>query len=159
MQVTSALFYLPFKDVSPALAHSIGPVRVEGGKETHWFWISRVGDSDLSRALQNSLEVAGLRTSAGRQPRYGLDVNLTELRQSLFGIEMHATASVTYTLRDEASGETVYETELETTGIATVPDSLATSERLRIANEKAMRASIEELLRRLYAWDGKRVVE
>jgi hypothetical protein len=129
----------PFKD-------SIAIMAVTGGKETNPAWISNVSSDDFERALQASLRDAGLLATDRQGSAYTLVANLQKLEQPLVGLDMTVTATVQYTLVERSSGREVYAKTLTTPYTATFSDAFAGVERLKLANEGAMRASISRLI-------------
>lgn len=119
---------------------------VTGGKETNPLWISNVGSSEFERALENSLRNAGL-LAANRQSGQGvLTAHLLKLDQPMFGASFTVTASVQYTLVDRATGKSLWSQTLTTPYTAAFGDALLGAERLKLANEGAIRANIAALI-------------
>lgn len=136
--------------VPQALHGSIALGEVTGGKETNPLWTSQVSGPDFAKALESSLQRASL-LQQGRQPgRYVLSAKLGELDQPLGGINMTVTVAVAYTLVERATGRTIWQKTLTTAYTASFGDALIAVERLKLANEGAVRANITELLSDLY---------
>ena len=117
---------------------------ISGGNETSPLWKSNVGNSEFRGALTNSLRATGL-LAEGAPPRFALDAQLNALEQPMFGLDMTVTANVTYTLANQANGKTLWQQTLVTPYTARFSDAFAGYERLRLANEGAIRANIGQL--------------
>jgi hypothetical protein len=133
-----------------ALRESIAMGEVTGGEETNPLWTSQVSGPDFAKALESSLLRAGLLQPDRKAGRYVLSAKLAELDQPLAGFNMTVTASVTYTLIARPTTQTVWEKKLTTPYTASFGDALYAVERLKLANEGAIRANISELLIALY---------
>jgi hypothetical protein len=135
--------------VSTPLRNNIAIRDVTGGKETNPLWTSQVGSSEFEQALEASLRAAGL-LSPGRQAgNYVLTAHLQRLEQPYFGASMTVTASVNYILAERATGRALYDKTLEVPYTAKFSDALLGVERLRLANEGAIRANISTLIEEL----------
>lgn len=100
-------------------------------------------------ALVRTLQSAGL--AGGDAGRYRLDVASLALRRPYAGFAMTVTATIAYRLVDAASGQVVYERTLTTPGTATLDDAVTNENRLRIADDRAIAANLQALVRDLYA--------
>jgi hypothetical protein len=130
---------------------------VTGGKETSPLWTSQVGNAEFQEALARSLiatklaSVDILSNPGAVNGRYRLEAVLQSLQQPLMGFDLTVTATVAYKLTDIATGAVVYESTLVTPATATMSDTLIAVERLKLANEKAIRANLTKLIGELYA--------
>jgi hypothetical protein len=122
---------------------------VTGGKDTNPMWVSNVGTGEFDRALEASLRAAGMLAATRQEGRYQLTAQLQKLDQPLFGASMTVTATVLYLLVERASGKTVFEQTLVTPYTAAWSDAFLGSERLKLANEGAIRANIQRLIETL----------
>lgn len=145
MQAPAPLAVRTAVDQSPLKA-SIGIKDVTGGKETNPMWVSNVASADFERALEASLKDAGLLSANRQASKYVLTAHLVKLDQPLIGASMTVTANVRYTLIDRASNKTVFEREMATPYTAAWNDAFAGSERLKLANEGAVRSNITQLI-------------
>lgn len=134
-----------------ALKNSIAIKDVTGGKETNPAWISNVSSSDFERALEGSLRDAGLLSTNQQSGDFTLVASLQKLEQPLVGLDMTVTATVQYWLVQRATGKEVYAKTLTTPYTAKFSDAFAGVERLKLANEGAMRANISSLINDLTA--------
>jgi hypothetical protein len=121
---------------------------VSGGGETNPLWQSNVATDDFRAALEQSLAARGM--IAAGQGRYTVNAELVSLERPLAAFDTTVTAKVRYTVL--AAGETAMLDEIMVTPF-TVNFSAAPfgPERLRLANEGAMRANIETFIKRLIA--------
>jgi len=100
-------------------------------------------------ALGRTLQGAAL--SGGDAGRYRLDVTSLTLQRPYAGFAMTVTATITYRLVEAASGQVAYERTLTTPGTATLDDAVTNENRLRIADDRAIAANLQALVRDLYA--------
>ncbi|MFT4793120.1 MAG: hypothetical protein ACJAVR_000039 [Paracoccaceae bacterium] len=115
---------------------------VTGGEETSPMWVSKVSSDDFKQALIASLQRAG-----AYDPSSGLKISaeLISLEQPLLGISMTVTPTVDYTIVD-AAGATVLSERVVSPFTAQFSDSFLAVERLRLANEGAIRENIRQFL-------------
>ena len=137
-------------DVTKAAANtqtknSISINNVSGGNETNPLWVSEVANADFKLALEKSLKDALLLSSAVEDGKYLLEVTLKNLEQPLFGLDLKVTATAEYTLKTKVSGRIIYSKTFVTPFTATFSDSAMAIQRLRIANEGAVRNNIEKV--------------
>jgi uncharacterized lipoprotein YbaY len=150
MQVDTSLAQRTAAASSP-LAGKVAVKDVTGGSSTNPLWMSKISSSDFERALESSLGAAGLLAAVRPAGPYQLTADLIAVDQPFVGLDMTVTVTVTYRLVDRASGKTVYEETIATPHTATVSDAFLGMERLRLANEGAMRANISRLIEKLIA--------
>lgn len=126
---------------------SVTAVTVSGGQETNPLWTAQVSDTAFRTALEGSLAAAGYMGSEG--PATTIDASLIDLKQPMIGLDFTVTSQVRYSVvRD---GQTVFDELVAASGTATLGDAFAGVERLKIANEKSVKANIEEFLTRFHA--------
>jgi hypothetical protein len=127
---------------SPKYRNAIALRSVSGGQPMNVLTVPGVANEPLKGALENTLGANGYlaRSSA---PKYYLDAEIRNLDQPLIGLDLDVTADVIYKLSSGGS-ETTY--PIRTTGRATFSDSPIAADRMRIANERAMRQNIEQFL-------------
>lgn len=124
---------------------------VTGGKETNPMWVSNVSSADFSRALEASLKDAGLLSPNNQGSKYVLVAHLQKLDQPLMGASMTVTATVQYSVVDRATNAEVFSRTVALPFTAAWNAAFAGSERLKLANEGAIRVNIEELIKALVA--------
>ncbi len=115
---------------------------VTGGKATNPLWVSNVSGSDFERALEASLSTAGLLASNRQASLYQINADLVKMDQPIFGIDMTVTAQVKYELVERSTGKTIYSKEIRSPFTATMGDAFLGSERLKIANEGAVKSNL-----------------
>lgn len=136
-----------------ALREQVALRDVSGGRETNPMWMSSVSSGDFERALEASLRDVGLLASNRQASKYFLLAHLQKLDQPLGGFNMTVTATVRYELVERSSNKTVLERSLATPYTAALGDALLGTERLKLANEGAMRANIQQLIDQLLSFD------
>lgn len=133
------------------LRHNVAVKDVTGGKETNPMWVSNVGNSEFEQALEGSLRDAGL-LSAGKQAgKYTLVAHMEKLEQPMFGVSMTVSASVHYSLTERATGKVLLDRTVTLPYTAAFSDALVGTERLRLANEGAVRVNIAKIIEEMFA--------
>jgi hypothetical protein len=138
--------------VPDALRAQVGVAPVRGGADTGRWWGSLVTAGVLQHALEESLHAIGMRAPAPEPTaRFELQAHLVLLEQPRVpAAGVTVGVAVNYVLTDKASGRVVYQRRLYNQEEAGLGDAVVSpSERLRIANERALRANIGLLLRDL----------
>jgi len=135
------------------LQHAMCVRNVSGGEETNPLWVSKVDNNGFKTALGSSLDGAGL-TAPADKCSYPVDVNLLGLSQPTVGFDMTVTSHVNYKVYD-SSGQP-YELEtIDAPFTATVSDAFVGTERLKLANEGAIRESIKQFFDKLKTFQPK----
>ena len=129
------------------LMHAMCVRTVSGGEKTNPLWVSKVDNDGFRSALSSSLASAGLNTGADGCP-YPIDVNLLGLSQPSIGFDMTVTAHVNYKVYDSKAQPVLLET-IDSPFTATMKDAFVGVERLRLANEGAIRTSIQSFFGKL----------
>jgi hypothetical protein len=124
---------------------------VAGGKETSSAGASQISNADFAEAIRASIEASRvfaqvLGTDAAD---YRLDVMIVRLSQPMFGFDMKVDLEANWTLSRHRDGKVLWQKPIATTYTATTKDAFAGVTRLRLANEGAARANIEEALRQI----------
>jgi hypothetical protein len=139
--------------VPDAFKAQTGVAAVKGGQQTNRWWGSKVSAVALQQALEESLYAVGMRPPAPQPaPRFELQAELVQLDQPLIpAIGVAVGVAVRYTLVDQLDGgRIVYQRRIANNEAASLTEAvLSPSERLRIANERALRSNIDLLLRDL----------
>jgi hypothetical protein len=133
----------PFPD---ALQHAMCVRNVTGGEQTNPLWVSKVDNDGFKAALTTSLTSVGLIAPSGCV--YPIDVNLLGLSQPAIGFDMTVTSHVNYKVY-EPSGDPLLLETIDAPYTATVGDAFIGVERLKLANEGSIRASIGIFLDKL----------
>ena len=150
---TSMVPELSTADLGPGPAPSyrgaitVGAVGI--GTDTSTPWTSQVGSAEFQEALVRTLTLANL--ASPQDGRFRLDATLLGLSRPFAGFAMTVTASVAYRLTDAATGAVVYQETRTSLGTASLNDAITNVNRLRMADERALRANIRKLIEDLYA--------
>lgn len=118
---------------------------VSGGEETNPMWMSEVGNPEYEEALRLSL--ANHAMLAEKDGRFALTAELLEVDQPIMGFDMEVTSVAKYTLIEINSGDTVFIEVVTTPYTADFSSTFLGAERLRLANEGAMRENIRAFLK------------
>lgn len=129
-----------------ALRQELAIKDVTGGQDTNPLWVSNVGSTDFERALEASLRDAGLLSANRQGSKYQLTAHLQKLEQPLFGASLTVTATVQYTIIERSSGRTVFAQSIATPYTAAFNDAFLGTERLKLANEGAIRTNIARFI-------------
>jgi hypothetical protein len=135
------------KPFPQSFAHAMCVRTVSGGEKTNALWVSKVDDDGFRTALNSSLTSAGLNAAAANCP-YPIDVNLLGLSQPSLGFDMTVTAHVNYKVYDPKAQPVLLET-IDSPFTATVGDAFIGAKRLQLANEGAIRLSIQTFFDKL----------
>jgi hypothetical protein len=122
---------------------------VSGGEETNPMWTSEVGNEAFRGALESSMRAGDLLAATGAA-KYRLNASLLNLQQPLFGLDMRVNSKVRYELISIAGGDRLFEETIDAGYTATVGQAFLGVERLRLANEGAIRENIKKLIERLH---------
>jgi len=150
---TSMVPELATADLGPGPAPSyrgaitVAPVSI--GNDTSVPWTSPIGSAEFQEALVRTLMVANL--ASAQNGRFRLEATLLKLERPYAGFAMTVTASIAYRLTDTATGAVVYQDTRTSVGTASLNDAVTNTNRLRIADERAIRANFRKLIEDLYA--------
>jgi len=143
--------YLPVTQTNPALKNAVGVAEVTGGRETSPVWTSQVSSDAFRRALEQSLENAGMFSKIVAGSKYQLTADLTRLDQPVMGFDMTVTATVRYSLVETSSRKELYSRVIQIGHTATMSDAFVGAQRLKLANEGAVKANIQAFIGDLIA--------
>ena len=127
-------------------AITVGSVGI--GRDTGTPWTSAVGADQVEQALVTSLASAQL--GQATNGRFRLDAILLTLSRPYAGFAMTVTAAIAYRVTDAASGAVVYDRTLTSIATATLDDAITNDNRLRIADQRAVGANLQQLVQDLY---------
>ena len=133
------------------LHNEIGIKDVAGGSETTPMWMSKVSSADFERAHEASLKDAGLLSPNRQGSKFQLIATLQKLDQPFMGASLTVTATVTYSLINRATNKEVFSRTYAPPYTAAWNAAFLGTERLRLANEGAIRANIEAFINELLA--------
>jgi hypothetical protein len=120
-----------------------------GGSTTLPFWSSQISSDTFTEAVKESLlnSKAFTALSANWGEDWGLELEIREVNQPMFGFDVTVTTDIKYTLY--LAGRKVYEIDTRESGTATMNDTFWGIKRLRIANEYSARANIRKFIEEL----------
>lgn len=121
---------------------------VTGGEETNPMWVSKVNNAGFATALTTSLNNAGLQAADSAGCHFPIDVNLLGLAQPSMGFDMTVTSHVNYKVYDQAGAAFLLET-IDAPYTAKMSEAFMGVERLKKANEGAVRESIQKFFDKL----------
>jgi hypothetical protein len=133
---------------APTYRDAITAAPVSGGKDDHLFSVPNISNKEFQASLVRTLLNAKLASASNG--RYRLDATL-KLDQPFITINTTVTAIVAYRLTDVATGTVVYDKTLETPGTAQYMEIAVASERMKLANARALKANLRRLVEELYA--------
>lgn len=128
-------------------AITVGSVTL--GRDVGTPWTSAVSPDQVQQALVETLANAGLGQPANG--RFRLDGLLLTLSRPYAGFAMTVTAAIAWRLTDTTKGAVVYDRTLQGLGTATLDDAIDNNNRLRIADQRAIQANLQQLVQDLYA--------
>jgi hypothetical protein len=128
-------------------AMSVGTV--SGGEETNPLWTSMVGDKEFKEALHHSLAVNKLLAPTDNDAKYIVNAELKGLDQPLMGFDVTVSAKVDYRVTKKDASELAFGNTVDSKYTAAFSDAYVGVERLRLANEGAIRNNIKTFLDRL----------
>lgn len=130
---------------SSPLHRAVAVGSVTGGKETNPMWVSQVGNVEFRQALAQSLNTAGLLSFKEPAP-YTVNATLKRLDQPVIGFDLTVTTHVEYVIERTDTRSPVFRTDVIVPYTASFGSSLLAVERLRLANEGAIRVNMERFL-------------
>ena len=131
-----------------ALYQAVAIADVRGGLETDRYWgYPAIDNPEIEGALRLSL--ANHAMLAEGRGRFALEATLVEFIRPAGGFDMTVMTATHYRLTEIASGRTVFDETLVTYFTADFTSHLIGVERLRLANEGAMRMNIGAFIERL----------
>jgi hypothetical protein len=120
-----------------------------GGSTTLPFWTSQIPNDNFTEAVKESLlrskAFSALSTNWGDD--WGLEIEIRNVDQPMFGFDFTVTTETKYTL--SLTDKKVYTTYIRESGTATAGDSFVGVARLRIANEKSAQANVKKFIAEL----------
>lgn len=134
---------------APWLRNAVTVGSVSLGRDTGNPWRANVSPAEFQQALVQTLAAAGLGAPQGG--RYRLDAVLLTLQRPYAGFAMTVSAQVAYRLTDVATAAVLFTSTPTTLGTATLDDAVTNEMRLKIADERAVRANLRSLVEQLYA--------
>lgn len=134
---------------SSAFKKTLSVKKVAGGKETNPLWASQVSNEAFQSALESSMNINDLLAENENEAKFDLYTTLQKLDQPLFGLDLTVTSEVNYRVTDKKSKDTIMDENISASYTATFSDSMIGIQRLRLANEGAVRENIRLFIVRL----------
>lgn len=141
---------LASKEGSP-LRRAIALASVGGGEKTDPLWYPEVGSEEFEVALRHALDAHGYLSPDPATAAYHLEAFIVEIKKPTSGYTSTVHSFVRYKLVGAADGSALFDEVIHGEYTATVGDAFVGLQRLRLAEEGAMRASISALLGRLHS--------
>jgi hypothetical protein len=139
----------PGQAPAPVYRNAVTVGSITLGRDIGTPWRSAVGPDQVQQALVQTLAAAGLgQPTTGR---FRLDGQLLTLSRPYAGFAMTVTAAIAWRLTDVTNGAVVYDRTLQGLGTATLDDAVDNNNRLRIADQRAIRANLQQLVQDLSA--------
>lgn len=123
---------------------------VTGGSETHPLLASQVNAKEFKSALEKSLDNVRLYHADHKTAPYRLEASLNKLEQPLLGLNMTVICHATYRIFNNKTNKLVYEKSLQTPYTEKLTSAFLGVERLKLANEGAVKENIKGLINDLY---------
>ena len=124
---------------------------VSGGEKTNPLWTSEISSEGYKQALDQSLRESDLFSgiSQGSGSDYQLTVQLAKAKQPMIGLGMTVRLAAEWQLSRTSDGQTVWRETIDSEYTAQFTDAVLGYERLRKANEGAVRENIRKGMERL----------
>jgi hypothetical protein len=117
---------------------------VSGGQMMNVLTVPGVANEPFKAALESTLANNGYLAQSAA-PKFYLDAEIQNLDQPIIGLDFDVVADVTYKVSGAgAAAPAVY--PIKAKGTATFSDSPIGVDRIRIANERAMRENLKQFL-------------
>lgn len=133
-----------------ALRGNVALLEVSGGQGGR-LWTSKVDTAPFAEALSLSLADAGLLAADPGRARYALSARMERLEQPLTGMQLTVTATVSYSLVERASGSELLHRTYTLPYTAPLSETFGAFDRMRLANEGAVKANIAAVTEDLVA--------
>ena len=132
--------------LSSELKGQVNIRNVTGGKDTNPLWKSQVDNQGFRSALEQSLSAVGYKSQNGATAKYQVDALLQGLDQPVMGLTFDVKSTVLYTVTADKTQKFF---PVSAVGTATTSDAFIGSERMKIANERAMKENIKQFLQNI----------
>lgn len=126
-------------------------VAVAGGQETDAMGKSQISNSTLQKALTEAIEKSKTFSQVvpGTGGNYLLTVNIFNIDQPNFGLNLTTKLEAGWTLKRADTGTVVWQESIRSEHTSTVSDAFVAVERLRLATEGAARNNIAQGLAKI----------
>ena len=122
--------------------------QVSGGAETSFYTDTKIDNSQLQKAIEQSLQVANLLATSNTSI-YRLTAEIVELQQQSFGETPKTEVRIKFTLQNTKTKATVFAETYGNDNFATNKDAFRRGKKVEIATERAVQGAIHKLLDRL----------
>jgi len=128
-------------------------VNVTGGSETSSMGASQISDASFADAIKASITQSGLfsKIASADVANYKLDVQIVRLAQPTFGLAFPVTMESTWRMTRRSDDKLIWEKSITTPFTASMGDAFVGVTRLRLANEGAAHATIQEAITQMGA--------
>lgn len=133
------------------LRNNIAVREVSGAQGAEHLWTSKVDNRAFAQALSLSLGDAGLLAPNPAAARYTLSARMERLEQPITGVSLTVTATVSYSLVERATGNEIFRRTHTMPYTAPFSDTFGALDRMRLANEGAVKVNIAALVDDLVA--------
>jgi len=133
---------------SAGLEETVTVGAVTGGSTANPLWTRRVGDDEFRAALERSLQANRMLAAIPDSARYVVFARLVEFGRPNDGSASWITPRIAWRVVERGVPGEVFREEIATTYIAESGEPIRGAERVRLANEAAIRESIREFLNR-----------
>lgn len=137
-----------------AIRQNITLGMISGGEPTNPLWTSEVGNEEFRAAIEASLRSAGALAPAGSAGGYLLEASLIDVQQPIFGLDATVTSTVDYRVSPQGQEGRTFQTVVATPYTARMGEAFFGVQRLRLANEGAIRENIRQFIEQLVAFYG-----
>jgi len=124
---------------------STGIGEITGSAKTNKLWKAQISKEIFQDALRQSLGLHAI-LSEGSNEKYKVSAKLKELRQPFLGLELAVTARVEYRVTRTSDDFLVFNRMITETYTSTLKDSFVFSDRLKLANEGAIKDNIKKFI-------------
>ena len=138
-------------NISGKLPYTVRVHGVVGGKETHLPRDSLISSSAFTQALTESILKSGMFKGVvrGEGADYLLNVVILDYNQPWIGIDFNINVETSWKLFKSGEANPIWSDTISTSYKTTLWKALFAAERLQKANEGAVRANIQEGIKRL----------
>ena len=123
---------------------STGIGEITGSAKTNKLWKAQISKEIFEDALRQTLGLHAILSEGSG--KYKVSAKLKELRQPFLGLELAVTARVGYKVTRTSDSFIVFNRVITETYTSTLKDSLVFSDRLKLANEGAIKDNIKKFI-------------
>jgi hypothetical protein len=127
---------------------NIAVEKVTGGSEASFYSDTKISNSQLKEALEQSLQTANMHSTSSNS-LYQLTAEIVALQQQSFGENPKTEAHIKFILQNKKTRTTVFAETYTQDNFATNKDALKRGKKVEIATERAIKGAIHKLMDRL----------